>query len=391
MQKKNAKVREAVVELAKYIHETNPEINLIFEPSAADNIHTHLPFPVYTLPPPETSSPFPYTQATYARTPNAQHSLRHPHYREDDLPDWKIRKLQAGDARHRTLAHSYEAYHDKTDLLITLGGDGTILHAASLFSTSRTVPPFLSFSMGTLGFLGEARWKDYKTAFRTAIGREVLPDSEMGDIRILRRGRLKVGVFNKDGQRIGGNQWMGEGDVGLGDVHVMNEVNIHRGLAPHLAIVEVLIQGKKLTEAVADGIIISTPTGSTAYSLSSGGSIVHPAVSSILLTPICPRSLSFRPLVLPIDCTITLRLSQQNRSREVEVSVDGKRWGGMRVGDEMRVWGEMMECGVDGSAEGWLGGIPCIKVGEESDRDADGWVGGLNGLLKFNYPFGEED
>lgn len=138
-------------------------------------------------------------------------------------------------------------------------------------------------------------------------------------------------------------------------------------------------------------MIISTPTGSTAYSLSSGGSIVHPAVSSLLLTPICPRSLSFRPLVLPIDCVVTLRLSERNRSREVEVSVDGKRWGGLRVGDEMRVWGERMETGAEGSSERWIGGIPCIKFGSRAEQDSDGWVGGLNGLLKFNYPFGEEE
>jgi len=136
-------------------------------------------------------------------------------------------------------------------------------------------------------------------------------------------------------------------------------------------------------------MIISTPTGSTAYSLSSGGSIIHPLVSSLLITPICPRSLSFRPLVLPANTPITLRLSEKNRAREVEVSIDGKRRSqGLCIGMEVRVSGEDIH-----KREGyWKGGIPCVmRVGRGGEiNEGDSWVGGLNGLLKFNYPFGEE-
>jgi len=171
----------------------------------------------------------------------------------------------------------------------------------------------------------------------------------------------------------------------------MNEVILHRGRDPHLAIIEIYVGGRFLTEAVADGMIISTPTGSTAYSLSSGGSIVHPLVSSLLLTPICPRSLSFRPLVLPANTPITLRLSEKNRGREVEVSVDGiRRNKALRVGMELRVEGE----DVRDAAGNWVGGVPSIVRGtsgsESEGGGEDSWVGGLNGLLKFNYPFGEE-
>ena len=170
----------------------------------------------------------------------------------------------------------------------------------------------------------------------------------------------------------------------------MNEVIIHRGADPHLAVVEVFVGGRFLTEAVADGMIISTPTGSTAYSLSSGGSIIHPLVSSLLLTPICPRSLSFRPLVLPATTHVTLRLSEKNRGRSMEVSIDGRRRAhGVGVGMEVRVWGEELRrhAGV------WAGGVPCVMRGADGSEAAngdEGWVGGLNGLLKFNYPFGED-
>ena len=207
-----------------------------------------------------------------------------------------------------------------------------------------------------------------------------------GGARVLLRHRLKVGVFDASGRRVRGDDTP---TSSIGDVHAMNEVIIHRGRDPHLAVVEVSVGGRFLTEAVADGMIVSTPTGSTAYSLSSGGSIIHPLVPSLLLTPICPRSLSFRPLVLPATSLITLRLSEKNRGREMDVSIDGRRrTRGVGVGMEVRVWDEDVR---DRHGE-WAGGVPCIMggfPGSEAIED-DGWVGGLNGLLKFNYPFGED-
>ena len=312
-----------------------------------------------------------------------------------------------------------EAFQDKVDMVATFGGDGTILHASSLFAASDVVPPILSFSMGTLGFLGEWKFTEYKRAFREVYmsgagvgdredvlrlanasqntksghpgiqtGWSSIRGKSMGatrEARVLVRNRLKVGVFDAVGNRLSSN---GHPASATQDIHAMNEVIIHRGKDPHLAVVEVYVGGRFLTEAVADGMIISTPTGSTAYSLSSGGSIIHPLVSSLLLTPICPRSLSFRPLVLPASTPITLKLSEKNRGREVEVSIDGvRRRDGIGVGTELRVCGE--ELRQNGSL--WEGGIPCIMRrafgGAEGD---DSWVGGLNGLLKFNYPFGEE-
>lgn len=355
---------------------------------------------MYTVPPPSRSTPFPFTQSTYPRTPHhylypattrpfsAANASEQP--RDDGDDDDGGGSGSGGDEGEIAPEAPTNPYHQKTDILVTLGGDGTILHAASLFSTSRAVPPILSFAMGTLGFLGEFKWSDYASGF--AALRSTSNDDDDGDgddgaanptsaIRVLRRNRLKAGVFGASGERIGG-EW-GEYE-GIEDVHAMNELSLHRGRNPHLAILEIFIGPHFLTEAVADGIIVATPTGSTAYSLSSGGSILHPSVPSLLLTPICPRSLSFRPLVLPEDARITLRLSRRNRGREVEVSVDGRRWGGLRPDQEVRVWLEELE------ADGTSGGIPCVKrpsgVGAE-----DGWVGGLNGLLKFNYPFGEEE
>ncbi|CUS10057.1 unnamed protein product [Tuber aestivum] len=378
-------VRGALVSLARHLKENYPSTNIILEPSTAHSVHHEFHFPVYTLPPSESNTPFPYTQSTYPRTP--QLSPRQTHAPPPpSQPSASEGENGTGSGAGELGPRGERLYHDKTDLLITLGGDGTILHAASLFSACRMVPPVLSFAMGTLGFLGEWKWEEHTEAVGEAFA---------GGARVLRRERLKVGVYDCHGKRVTG-EWEFESIGGepnarsvqrgewlmMTDAHAMNEVNIHRGKSPHLAVVEVFVDGQFLTEAVADGMIIATPTGSTAYSLSSGGSIIHPAVSSLLLTPICPRSLSFRPLVLPADCVLTLKLSAKNRAGNVEVSVDGRRWGGIGRGEEVRVWAEKID--------GEKGGIPCLK-GRLRGREDDGWVGGLNGLLKFNYPFGEEE
>ncbi|KAF4210953.1 hypothetical protein CNMCM8980_000599 [Aspergillus fumigatiaffinis] len=270
--------------------------------------------------------------------------------------------------------------------------------------------------MGTLGFLSEWKFAEYKRAFREVFmsgagagDRAPILEDQMEDgtgptgwssvrgksmgssrgARILMRNRLKVGLFTVDGKpiQVRGNIPVAQDHLGTQGVYVMNEVLLHRGKEPHLAVVDVYVGGRFLTEAVADGMIISTPTGSTAYSLSSGGSIVHPLVPAVLLTPICARSLSFRPLVLPASTPITLRLSEKNRGRELEVSIDGVNLGqGMTVGTEARVWNEEMRHGKNE----WHGGVPCVMRKVTGAEAHDGWVGGLNGLLKFNHPFGEE-
>jgi NADH kinase len=358
-------IDEAVHEYANHIHSTYPNVALIFEPQVASRIHSHFSFPIYT-------------------------------------------------ENHDSNSHA--RLQDKVDLTSTLGGDGTILHASSLFANATNVPPILSFSMGTLGFLGEWKFSEYKRALREVYmsGATSSPESTSNDMssawsslrgmamgpsrssRVLLRNRLKVAIFAADGTPISHadpSASMCPSDCNTNshcDVFAMNEVLLHRGRTPHLSIIDIYVGGRFLTEAVADGLLISTPTGSTAYSLSSGGSIVHPLVASLLLTPICPRSLSFRPLVLPANTPITLRLSPKNRSDEIELSVDGvRREKGLTRGMEVRVVGEEIRSGEKRTWGG--GGVPSIvRTGGGNGVDGhDHWVGGLNGLLKFNFPFGE--
>lgn len=234
---------------------------------------------------------------------------------------------------------------DKTDLMVTLGGDGTILHAAGLFSNavSTSVPPVLSFSMGTLGFLLPYDFKDAQTAFH---------DVYTSQCNVMNRFRLECELENSHKS------------------YAMNDITIHRGLEPHLTMLDISVDGEFVTTAIADGVTIATPTGSTAYSLSSGGSIVHPSVSCVLITPICPRSLSFRPLVFPSSSKIGISVAPQSRGRHAEMSVDGLRKGSLKPGDNITVQAESGP------------GVWCV-VRTDSD-----WIQHLNNLLGFNSTFG---
>ncbi|KAJ3493763.1 hypothetical protein NLG97_g4528 [Lecanicillium saksenae] len=212
--------------------------------------------------------------------------------------------------------------------------------------------------------------------------------------RVLLRHRIKADIYDRAGNSINhrvsdslssqGKSTIAESKEPSPSLRAINEISVHRGSHPQLAIIDIYQNGHFLTETTADGILISTPTGSTAYSLSAGGPIVHPLVKSLLITPISPCSLSFRSLVLPLDTKVVLRMSSRNRGRELDLSIDGKRCCGVLPGTEIRVEGEFV--GRAGPGEEWHGGVPCVIRTEEDDP----WVGGLNGLLKFNHPFGRD-
>lgn len=161
------------------------------------------------------------------------------------------------------------------DLVITLGGDGTVLYVSSMFQ--KVVPPVMSFSLGSLGFLTNFQFEEF---------REKMNDVIDAGVKACLRMRFTCRVHTSDGKL-------------LTEQQVLNEVVIDRGPSPFVTNLELYGDGSLLTVAQADGLIIATPTGSTAYSLSAGGSLVHPGVSAISVTPICPHTLSFRPILLP--------------------------------------------------------------------------------------------
>ncbi|KAI1395495.1 ATP-NAD kinase [Hypoxylon fuscum] len=203
---------------------------------------------------------------------------------------------------------------EKFDLVLTLGGDGTVLFTSWLFQ--RIVPPVLSFSLGSLGFLTSFEFEKYKQHLNRIMGEE--------GMRVNLRMRFTCTVF-RDGAS---GPEMEEGE----QFEVLNELVIDRGPSPYVSNLELYGDNELLTVVQADGCIFSTPTGSTAYSLSAGGSLVSPDLPAILLTPICPHTLSFRPMVL--SDTMLLRVSIPRNSRATAYcAFDGKGRVELKQGD----------------------------------------------------------
>lgn len=195
------------------------------------------------------------------------------------------------------------------DFVVVLGGDGTMLHVNSIFG--ERVPPVVAFFCGTLGFL---------TAFHIDDYQEVLSRVIAGNACLTLRSRLhcklkRVNKPHNDEER----GCLSDRD----EFHILNEVVIDRGNSPYLTDILVYCNDVQITTVRADGIIISSPTGSTAYSLSAGASISHPLVPGIIFTPICPHTLSFRPVVFP-DC-VQLKFKIPHGARSSGwVSFDGR-------------------------------------------------------------------
>jgi NAD+ kinase len=237
------------------------------------------------------------------------------------------------------------------DLVITLGGDGTVLFTSWLFQ--RIVPPVLSFSLGSLGFLTNFQFENYKEQLNKIMG-------ESG-MRVNMRMRFTCTVY-RSAASTSTNSALPSTSTSTtslstatssttlpplvtdsqsakieGETHeVLNELVIDRGPSSYISSLDLYANDSLLTRISADGIILSTPTGSTAYSLSAGGSLVHPDIPAILLTPICPHTLSFRPMLLNDDMALKVALPITGRGGAF-VSFDGKGRVELGRGDEVVV------------------------------------------------------
>ena len=181
--------------------------------------------------------------------------------------------------------------------VFVLGGDGTFLSAVRWIGDQSI--PILGIKFGELGFLAET---DETSLMK--VGAAVLK----GEFKTKPRMRLRV-TLTHDGSQIC-------------DETVLNDVVINRGASAGLAHIRTYIDAHFLTEYRADGLIVSTPTGSTAYSLAAGGPIVHPGINSIVLTPICPFTLTNRPLIVPDSVEIKIQLAE--KSSDANVTFDGQ-------------------------------------------------------------------
>jgi NAD+ kinase len=198
----------------------------------------------------------------------------------------------------------------EADLILVLGGDGTML-AASREAAPRGIP-ILPINLGGLGFLTSFTLDQLYPALEEALaGRTAIEE------RVL---LLAERTHN--------------GNV-LAQQRVLNDAVVHKGTLARMIELELYIDGGFVCRYRADGLIVATPTGSTAYSMSAGGPIVHPAVESILITPICPHTLSDRPVVVPDASHIELKLLESSDS--VFLTLDGQIGVPMQLGDTVRI------------------------------------------------------
>ena len=196
----------------------------------------------------------------------------------------------------------------KPDLVVVLGGDGTLLAAARAFAHTNT--PLLSVNLGALGFLTEVPLSDLYTTLQAWCD---------GAAAIEVRSMMHAELF------CGGKptrQW-----------DALNDVVVAKGTIARMADFAVEIDGQPVATFRADGVILSTPTGSTAYNLSAHGPIVMPTVNAMLVTPICPHLLTIRPIVVPGESAISVRVV--GVPNQTYLTVDGQEAVPMQVGDQV--------------------------------------------------------
>jgi len=203
---------------------------------------------------------------------------------------------ETAEQAHLPPSASTENVSSRADLVIVLGGDGTLLHAARQVGDSGV--PILGVNLGSLGFLTNIALPDLF---------DVLEKVLEGDYRIEERMTLRAEL---------------EKDVTVPPHVVLNDVVINKGALARIITLKVNINGMYMTTYRADGLIVSTPTGSTGYNMSAGGPIIYPTLSAIIITPICPHTLTNRPIVIPGDANIEIKLVSE--SSDVFVTLDGQ-------------------------------------------------------------------
>jgi len=198
----------------------------------------------------------------------------------------------------------------RAELVVVLGGDGTLIRASRLFK-GRPVP-ILGVNLGSLGFMTEVTVADAVPMFKAVLAGEARIDSRM---------KLSVRVY-REGKEIVEDE-------------VLNDVVVNKSALARIADFETFFDGAFVATFKADGVIFSTPTGSTAYSLSAGGPIVHPRVDCVIVTPICPHALTQRPIVVPGDQVVSSTLTGD--VSDVYLTIDGRAGQPLYQGDRVEV------------------------------------------------------
>jgi len=196
------------------------------------------------------------------------------------------------------------------DLMVVLGGDGTMLSASRLVKGRKI--PILGVNIGGLGFLTAVSMNELMS---------VMPRILSGEFYVEERTTLQASVFRKNSR--------------IGEHTVLNDAVITKGALARIIQIRVEVNNEFLETFRADGLILATPTGSTAYSLSAGGPIVTPSLGCIIITPICPHTLTIRPLVIPEASIVKVTVIKKDGN--VYLTLDGQKGHPLEIGDYMVV------------------------------------------------------
>ena len=208
----------------------------------------------------------------------------------------------------KTPVLSKEEVAAQTDLVIVLGGDGTLLNVAGIAHPHEV--PILGVNLGSLGFLTETTMEDLYPTLEKVLDRKCEIENRM---------LLNASVL-RDGKNIE-------------DFNVLNDIVINKGALARILNLKVFVDDQYMTSYRADGLIIASPTGSTAYSLSAGGPIIHPSMHALVLSPICPFALTNRPIVVPDTAVIKVQLTTRNADEDVRITLDGQTGYSIKSGD----------------------------------------------------------
>ncbi|MDG4595155.1 MAG: NAD(+) kinase [Candidatus Contendobacter sp.] len=200
---------------------------------------------------------------------------------------------------------------EQCDLVVVMGGDGTMLNAARSLVDYEV--PILGVNLGRLGFLADVSPSELPHRLEAVL---------QGHFREARRSLLHAQVLRED-------HVTGEADA-------LNEVVVHKREVARMIEVDAFLDGRFLNAYRADGLIISTPTGSTAYALAGGGPIIHPGLEAVVLVPICPHTLTHRPIVVKADSVIEVVLNSANTT-EAQITCDGQISLAIEPGDHVLI------------------------------------------------------
>ena len=210
-------------------------------------------------------------------------------------------EIEREQIHHQTGCSVHEVSNDKlahdVDLILVLGGDGTMIATARLMGDREV--PVLGVNFGGLGYLAEFRIEELYSALESILS---------GNYRLDKRVMLDVELWRGD-ERITSNR-------------VLNDVVINKSALARIIEIEANLNHQFVNSFRSDGLIVSTPTGSTAYNLSAGGPVIYPSMNAVVITPICPFTLSNRPIVVPDDAVIELCLKTEQE--EVALTLDGQ-------------------------------------------------------------------